>query len=155
MPPNSYNLTIDILARIGLIVTRCAWIDEILGHVLTKLIGADRAPMYVIMQNVSASTVSDWLRTLGPLHLKNPTLEEELRDLLAATDDIRRERNVLAHGLWREGPEPNTAIVQTIRLDRAEIIRDELHTTADLDDLIERCTEALTEVLALKAKIGA
>jgi hypothetical protein len=150
----SYNLTIDVLARIGLIVTRCAWIDEILGHILTHLIGADRAPMYIITQNVSASTVSDWLRTLGPLHLKDPPQEEGLRNLLAAADDIRRERNILAHGLWREGPEPNTAIVQTIRLDRAEIIREELCTVADLDDLIERCTEALTEALAFRSKLG-
>jgi len=150
---NSYNITIDLLARLGLIVTRCAWIDEIISDILTKLIEAHRAPMYVITQNVSASTVSDWLRTLGPLHLKDPALQEQLRSTLALADDVRRERNALAHGLWRDGPEPNTATIQTIRLDRVEIIKEELCTVADLDDLIERCTEALTEALALRSKI--
>jgi len=154
MPENSYDITIDLLARLGLIVTRCALIDEIISDILTKLIEAHRAPMYVITQNVSASTISDWLRTLGPLLEARDLLDAEaLRNTLALADDVRRERNALAHGVWQDGPEPNTAIIRTIRLDRVEIIKEELCTVADLDDLIERCTEALTEALALRSKI--
>jgi hypothetical protein len=151
---NSYNIPIGLIARLGLIITRCAWIDEILGHILTKFLGANRGPMYVITQNVSASTITDWLRTLAPLHLETEDLRTEFATLLVNADEVRAERNALAHGLWREGPEPMTALVQTIRLNRAEIIREELHTESDLDDLVQRCTETLSEALAFRKKIG-
>jgi len=109
--------------------------------------------MFIITQNVSASTVSDWIRILTPLHVSDPNTQASLLTLLATVNEIRAERNALVHGLWREGPEPNTAIIQTIRLDRAEIIKDEFATAADLNDLIQRSTEALIEALALRDKI--
>ena len=153
LPDNSYNIPIDLLARLGLIVTRCAWIDELLGTALAHLIGADQAPMYVITQNVAASTVADWLRTLGPLHLKDTETLDTLRDLLSLTDDLRRERNALVHGLWSDGPFPGTAMIRSIRLDRAELIVERLCTIADLEDVIERCAETLGKAVLLLAKL--
>ncbi len=73
--------------------------------------------------------------------------------MLDSADQIRAERNILVHGLWKEGHESGTAIITTIRLDRAELIKEEFWTEADLNDLIERSTETLTEALLLRNKL--
>ena len=52
------------------------------------------------------------------------------------------------------GPEAITAIVTTIRLDRAEIVKGELVTTHDLDGQIEEIGDIYAELVELGTRLG-
>jgi hypothetical protein len=67
-------------------------------------------------------------------HIRNEPLEEII-SLLADIDRIRGERNALVHGLWKPHVS-GSATVQTVKWSRSEVIKDELVTRADLDELV-------------------
>jgi hypothetical protein len=139
--PNSYNFDIKLLERLGLVVIYWASIEESLGNLLAYLLNADRGPMYAVTQNVSDSTVTDWIRTLVSIRQTDSADTEALREVLAETDRLRSDRNRLVHGLWRVGPSPETAFVHTARLDRREVMTDELVTASDLEEFIQDIKE--------------
>jgi hypothetical protein len=64
------------------------------------------------------------------------------------------DRNAYVHGVWQNGPEPKTATVQTVRLNRAEIVRDELVTCADLTDLAAEIEDITQELRELARRLG-
>ncbi len=94
--------------------------------------------MYVMTQNVSNSTVTDWRRTIGQIKLSQPDAFEVLKDLLLEVDAARTERKTVVHGTWLGHTEDGFAIVNTFKWERAEVSKDELYSIADLDDLIKQ-----------------
>jgi hypothetical protein len=125
----------EILAGLGTVVSRWSYVDAYMAEFLAFLLQANPALMYVVTANVSASTVSDWIRTLLRVkHIPNEP-PEEIMSLLADIDRIRGERNALVHGLWTPHVS-GSAEVQTVKWDRSEIVKVELVTRSDLDELV-------------------
>ena len=142
----------ELLQRLGLLVTRWAFVEQCVSDLFILLTKGDPGAMPIVTANVSNRSVVEWTRTLLDIryHTDEWQLDREAREALQDVDELRNERNALVHGLWgTEGP-PGSACVQTVRLDRKEIIRDVVVTAADLDDLIDdilSVTERLLSIL--------
>lgn len=143
----------DMLSRLGGIVVLWAHVEHWLSELLTALVEANPALMYVVTGNVSASTVAAWIRTLLDVRGDTDSIAQEVRQLLQTIDELRSERNTLIHGLWAFDT-PDTALVQTVRWERAEVVKQEVVTLADLDELSTAISEALEALRALGARHG-
>lgn len=141
-----------ILAALGQVVILSATVDGFVQEYVSKLLHANPTAMYVVNQSVAASTLSNWARILTTDYVTEPARTEAL-EILSLVDDLRADRNALVHGIWQVGPHPETAMVQTVRLDRVEILRNELVTYADLDHLTDDLRDAHTRFAALAEKL--
>lgn len=126
-----------IFQRVGKIASEWAWVEMILSEMLAHFCQADHGSMYVITKNVSASTITDWIRTLTKIKVQPDTSQKIILDLLTEVDLARSERNTVVHGVWRAHDTPGFGLVQTFNWDRQEVMRDELWSTSDLDAVIE------------------
>jgi hypothetical protein len=126
-----------IYERVGRIAAEWSWVEMLLGETLSHFCHADPGSMYVITQNVSAATVTDWLRTLVQIKVKEDTSAKIILDLLTEIDAARAERNTVVHGVWRAHEEPGFGWVQTFRWERSEVVKNELWSLADLDAVAE------------------
>jgi uncharacterized protein YjbI with pentapeptide repeats len=120
----------------GAIATIILWsyVEQLQGRLLSFLLNAEEGRVFVISQNVSASTVTDWIRVLLQIPAIQATGIGNLSELLAEIDDARAERNALAHGVWFPARAPEAAEVQTVRWDRTEVVKVTLVTIGDLGD---------------------
>ena len=110
--------------------------------------------MHIVTQNVSGATITDWLRTLCDIRFTHEASRKALKELLRIIDETRSERNALVHGIWHPGPIPQTALVNSLRLDRRELMKDELVTIADLDELIHRIDTIVAELTTVGKNLG-
>ncbi len=130
----------EILMKIGTVASEWAWIEMLLAEMLAQFCDANHGAMYVITQNVSNATVTDWLRILTELRVEDGDTADIILDLLKQINDTRADRNVVVHGTWRGHNDPGFAWVQTVKWDRREVARDALWSVEDLNDLIDRIT---------------
>jgi hypothetical protein len=144
----------QLIAGLGMIVSQWAYVEAYEGEFLSFLTDADPGAMYTITQSVSGATLTDWLRVLSQVRFSNSNMVDNLSKLFTKIDETRADRNAFVHGLWKAGPENGTAIVQTIRWDRREVIRQELVTVADLNEIIERILEVIAELQMLAKSLG-
>jgi len=143
----------EILAGLGTVVSRWTYVDWYMAEFLSFLLQANPAFMYVVTANVSASTVSDWIRTLLRVrHIPNEP-PEEIMSLLVDIDRIRGQRNALVHGLWRPHVS-GSAVVQTVKWDRSEVVKDELVTRADLYELVMEIGEVTGKLQRIAEQYG-
>ncbi len=130
----------EIHQRIGKVASEWAWVEHLLAEMLAHFCRADHGAMYVITQNVSAATVTGWLRTLTEIQVKDVASAKVILDLLSEVDDARAERNTIIHGTWTSSDDPSAAFVRTFKWERQEVSRSELWSIDDLDDLLNRLT---------------
>jgi len=140
--------------RLGLIIMRWASVEALEAEFLAFLTNATPGFLYVITQNISGATITDWLRTLVSLRFHERESLEKLGQLFTMINSARAERNALAHGLWTKGVTPETAIVHTVKLERLEIVKQEVVTLADLNDLASHITEIINELAAVGRYLG-
>ncbi len=124
--------------RLGRIVTNWAAIEAFQAEFLAHLLQADPGSMYIMTQNVSAKTVTGWIRTMTPIRLSDQESQQRIADLLTEIDEVRADRNAVVHGLWSTKSSAGTILIQTVRWERAEVVKGEIWTLADLDELIDR-----------------
>lgn len=128
----------EILQRIGTVASEFSWIELLTAEMLSHFLSADSGSMKVLTQSVSNSTITDWIRVLVSMkvHPNDPDGAKIVTDLLQEVDDIRAERNTVVHGMWTAGIEPGIGNVQTMKWERSEVIKTEVWSITDLDDLI-------------------
>jgi hypothetical protein len=144
-----------LLEGLGIVVTRWAYVEALEGEFLSYLTGAKDGNLYVITQAVSGKSITSWLRTLADLKFTHEESRKKIADLFNRIDEVRAERNALVHGLWRPDPgDKSIAIVQTVNLARSAMIKDELVTSADLTDLIERIGDIMRELILVGTNLG-
>jgi hypothetical protein len=145
----------DLMVRLGNIVVRWSLVEEWLSHLLTGLVDADPGGMQIVTTNVANSTQIQWILTLLSVHIhKQPELQEII-DLVKRADEMRGERNAFMHGLWNPvGCEPGTCLVSTAKWERAEIVRNWLVTTTDLDEFHNLIDEWLVEFQDVGRQFG-
>ena len=144
-----------LLEGLGRIVVHWAGVDALVNEFWTHLMMASRGSAYVVTANVSSATVTDWVRTLMHMRFTNENTLANLTLLLNRVDELRAERNALVHGLWTTHmTDPSTAVVQTVRWTRAEVIKHEVVTVADLNELSNDIMEMLNELSAIGLQLG-
>lgn len=125
-----------IYERIGRIATEWSWVELLLSDMLSYFCRAESGSMYVITQSVSISSIIGWLQTLVEIKVQDLQTRDTLLDLLREIDSLRTERNTAVHGIWLGGGAPVFAMVQTMRWGRAEVVKSQMNSISDLDDVI-------------------
>jgi hypothetical protein len=149
-----FVLPTDIRLALGDIVVVWARIEALIAELLSVLLKADHGAMYVLNQDIASGTQMKWIKTLSATQFNANTLAN-LQILFDRIDAARGERNAYIHGVWADGVEPGTARVQTVKLDRAEIVREELVTAPDLNDLIGEIESVGDELYAVLKSLKA
>ena len=141
-----------LLAAFARVIILWSYAEQLQGHLLSFLLNAEEGRVFVISQNVSASTVTGWIRVLLQIPAVQATGIGDLSELLTEIDEVRAERNALAHGLWYGAPSPKTAQVHTVRWDRTEVIKATVVTIGDLDDLLRRIEDIVRKLRVLAGR---
>ena len=131
----------EILERLGGIVTTWGLVEQRISDIFVAMTGGSPAAMLTVTVDVSQNTIIGWIRTLLQVLPITDEVEQEIKEAIAEADELRIERNTLFHGIWTTNSAPNSAVVQTIRLDRTEIVKELVVTSADLDALINGIVE--------------
>lgn len=147
------HIETGLMAGLGTVMSRWAYIDYLMGEFIAFLVDAKPALMYAITNNVSASTITDWVRTLLPVVYHDDESIDEILSLLSEIDRLRAVRNTLAHGLWSRHVK-GAAKVQSVRWERSEVIKIELVTVRDLKELAADIDEALQALATLGRRLG-
>ena len=143
-----------LLEGLGRICAHWSVVEAHLGALLAHMMAADHLNMHLVTQSVSGKTITNWLRTLIDIYVNDVQTLEFLREILRETDEIASERNAYVHGLWEPGIECGTALVNSLRLDRSEILKDEFTTAADLQDLVDRIREISSKLQRIGVHLG-
>lgn len=138
-----------LLRRLGRFIVHWSFVERLVQDIFVHLTNAEPALMTVVTANVSQKSISGWVTTLLDITTNPPDWDLEVRDVLSEIDDLRPERNMLVHGLWSTDSAPGSVVVQTIRIDRSEIVQGVVVTTADLDHLIDRTLGVSARLVAL------
>lgn len=142
----------ELLQKLGMIVTRWSFVEQCCSDLFVILTGGLPGTMPIVYANVSNRSIVEWTRTLMDIRYESEDweIDKMAREILQDVDEIRKERNALVHGLWgTDKSPPGTAMVQTVRLERKEIILDELVTSTDLDALINDILDVCTRFVRL------
>ena len=150
----SRRLDPALMEALGNLVSGWSFVEAMLNEFLAFLLGADKGYAYILTQSVSNSTVTDWIKTGVTLRDFGDHASNEITMLLQRIEGVRAERNALVHGTWNEGPEPNTAMVQTVRLERRDIIVRQLVTVPDLHELINEIEGITSDLAAIARGLG-
>ena len=127
----------ELTERLGQIVISWSTLEYWISALLAHMLQADLGAMLLVSSNIAASTQSKWIGSLMSGHQHESQQNKRVAELLDRADDLRSERNESIHGVWdTTNCEPGTAEIQTINLDRPEIIRMRLVTVHDLDQLV-------------------
>ncbi len=76
--------------RLGHIVTSWAVIETLQAEFLAHLLQADPGSMYIMTQNVSANTVTGWIRTMTPIQLSDQKVSNVLLIFLPKSTTFAR-----------------------------------------------------------------
>src|SRR6266542_2358207 len=142
-----------LLAALGQAVYIWSAVEWKEGEFLAFLLGAHQGLAQIVTKSVSGSTITDWLRTLATIRF-GAAETERIHALLTRIDDARSQRNAYVHGLWTPGPVKGTALVTTVRWERAEVMKGELVTLQDLIVFADEARELYAELAVLGDHLG-
>lgn len=156
MPTTSFSqIEPELTSRLGQLAINWAVIEDWLRHLLAAQIGADAGALSVVTKDMGAANIIQILLTAISIHEPdNPELKD-IRELVQYADELRSERNELVHGIWDPtNCQPGTSLVQNSNWKKAEIIRERLVTTAELDQLLIDCQTWLDRYVELGRLFG-
>jgi hypothetical protein len=145
----------ELCSCLGQIIIAWSTVEYLVSILLGTFLSADLGGMMVITNNIAVSTQSKWLRALMATHEHEAEHNTRVINLLNRADDLRSERNEFVHGTWSTiGCEPKTALVETVNLERAEIIKSRLVTLSDLKELRAEIETWINDYVALGRELG-
>lgn len=144
----------ELYEGLGRIVVVWSCIEALLAEFLSYLIPADPGGMYVLNQSVSTDMKLKWIRSLSEIRIEDPELLTQIEEILTRLDDARQQRNAYVHGVWGTKCPAGSVIIQSVNLNRSEVIREELATAADFDDLVVHLVNLQQALLALGRGLG-
>jgi hypothetical protein len=145
----------ELAEPLGQIVVRWSSVEYLISMLLGTLVFADLAGVQVVTTNIAVSVQTKWIRALMSVNQPQPAEKDRVEELLKRADDLRNERNEFIHGHWdTTNCEPKSALIQTINLDRNEIIKERLVTKKDLADLVADIEEWISDYVALGRELG-
>jgi hypothetical protein len=145
----------ELTEAVGRVVIRWSSLEYWISLLLATLLKADHGGMMIVTNNIPVSTQSRWLRALMARHEHEAEHNARVVDLLNRADDLRAERNEVVHGIWdTTSCEPHTALIQTVNLERAEVIRERLITLHDLNQLVIEIDQWIADYIELGRELG-
>jgi hypothetical protein len=145
----------ELANRLGQIVVRWSSLEYFISLLLATLLKADHGAMFVVTNSVSIASQTKWIRALLSGHPQEADQTATVMKLLDRADELRGERNELIHGIWDDtNCEAGTATIQTVNLERVEIIRSRLVTVGDLNELLSEINEWITDYVKLGCQLG-
>jgi hypothetical protein len=145
----------ELAEPLGQIVVRWSSVEYLISMLLGTLVFADLAGIQVVTTNIAVSAQTKWIKALMSVNQPAAEHKDRVEALLSRADDLRIERNEFIHGHWDTTDcEPKTAIIQTINLDRNEIIRERLVTKKDLSDLVTDIEDWIRDYVSLGRELG-
>lgn len=154
MPEETRPIEPELLERLGRVVVTWSVIERWISELFIFITKGTPGLMYVVTESISQSTLTGWNRTLLDIVDIPTEILDELRDILNEVDELRAERNMLVHGLWGTSGPADSVVVQTVRLDRKDIVRDVVITASDLDDLIDRILQLHARFFTVAVAVG-
>jgi hypothetical protein len=146
----------ELAEPLGQIVVRWSSAEYLISMLLGTLVFADLGGIQVVTNNVAISAQTKWIRAL--LSVNRPDSDahkEQVEALMARADELRVERNEFIHGHWdTTNCAPKTALIQTVNLDRNEVIRERLVTKQDLTDLVADINDWIDDYVSLGRQLG-
>lgn len=128
----------EILQGLGEFVVVWGLLENLVQDLFIATVEGKAGPMMVVTKAISASTISNWIRTTIGFRQTQPDFERAALEFLNDYDELRAERNSLIHGLWvTDASGPGTVLVHTIRLDRRPPVVGRIVTAGDLRELIQ------------------
>lgn len=151
----SSDLDPEMLQLLGAIVVKWSYVELFVSDLFVHLSKGEPFAMTIVTSKVSQSTISDWVLTLLYFIECQPDWAKDVRDALTEINDLRAERNTFVHGNWIAGIEPGCATVQSVRLERKEVILIELITSADFKAFLDRIQDVTIRLRSILIASGA
>jgi hypothetical protein len=152
--PIDEDIHAPLLERLGRIVYRWAYVEWLEGEFFAHLLRGDKGRTHIVTKDISAATITGWLRILCDTEFAHPETKANLNDLFNRITAVRAERNAYIHGLWTAGSQMGTADVMTLRWGRAEIMKNEVVTQGDLDSLLEEIECLYRSLTSFSQQLG-
>ena len=151
----SLELGIDdaLLIRLGRVVVLWGYVEMLLSRLLAHLCGAERGPLLSVAADLGGEALIKNCSRLLRLKL-GPELQPPAQELLADADGLRREVEMLVHGLWDRGASPGAAILAAPHPARREILRHVAITEAELAETEAHARQMVEELTRLCLQIG-
>lgn len=122
---------------------------------LGTFLKANPGGMMVITIDTAISTQTKWIRALLGAHTYNEPELHKVAELLNRADELRVERNEFVHGLWDvTNCDAGTALIQTVNLNRQEVVKFRLVTSADLDEHLVETNNWIADYVELGKELG-
>ena len=102
---NPYSLPDAYLKAIGLVIASSSQTEEILGHFLGGLLGADNIETAALHTHMSFPMKNDIVRSILELNAQNASSVDEVDDILDRIEKAVRLRNEVAHNKFAIHPE--------------------------------------------------
>jgi hypothetical protein len=145
----------ELCCVLGQIVIRWSTVEYLISLKLGTFLNADQGGMLIIGNNVAVSIQTKWLRALMANHEHEADHNKRVVELFDRADELRSERNEFVHGHWdTTNVETKTALVETVNLERSEIIKTRLVTLKDLRDLLGDIDAWINDYIVLGRELG-
>jgi hypothetical protein len=143
-----------LASRLGQIVISWATAESWLSHLLATLVDADPGGLAILTSTAGAATQIQWIHAAIGVFQHQSDLTE-VSDLIKHADDLRKDRNAVAHGIWDPtGCAPGTCLVTTYNWRQSEISKACLITTSDLDELLDGIHEWIRDYVRVGKKFN-
>ena len=100
--PIKYKLPADMLEKIGHIMVSFSYIEYLLSRIMYDLLEIGQKEGRLAIKEPRAHERVEIIADIAAL--KNIETEIDLSDLEKLIENLERERNLVAHGLWMEHP---------------------------------------------------
>lgn len=149
------NLGIDdaLLIRLGRVVVLWGYVEMLLGRLLAQLCSAEPGALLCVAADLTGEALIRNCARLVQLKLP-PEAQEPVQQLLADADGLRREFEMLVHGLWDRGAGPGAAVVAAPHPARREIQRRVPVMEAELAETEDHARQIVGELTRLCLKLG-
>lgn len=142
-----------LLLGLGRVVVMWGYVEMLLGRMLAQLCGAEPSAMLSVAGDLSDEALVMNVARLLRLKLP-PEAQEQVQQVIADADVLRREWELVVRGQWDRGSEPHTAAVAAPHPGRREIVRVVTIGEAELSDIEEHARLVVSELTRLCLQLG-
>lgn len=142
-----------LLVRLGRVVVYWGYVQMLLSRLLAQLCGAEPGPLMCVTGDLAVEALIKTCARLVLLKLA-PEAQPAVQELLADADGLRREVEMLVHGLWDRGATPDAAVLAAPHPARRELMRRVPVAEAELAETEDHARQMVAELTRLCLQLG-
>lgn len=142
-----------LLLRLGRVVVLWGYVEMLLGRLLAQLCGAEPAPLLCVAADLTGEALIRNCARLVQLKLA-PEAQPPVQQQLVDADGLRREYELLVHGLWDRGAGPGAAVLAAPHPVRRDIQRRVPVAEAELAETEDHARQVVGELTRLCLQLG-